>query len=324
MPGHNRYAARINRVMDHIDAHLGDTLDLGALAAVARLSPFHFHRLFQGLTGETLAARVRRRRLEVAAGRLLTTPDATALAIALDVGFNSAEAFSRAFRAYFGMTPTAWRRGGFRAWAERHCVALRKIRQADRKAYQEVMDAFRQDRELWPTGQVPRPRAGKTKGDPMDVSIKALPDTRVAYLRHVGPYGGSGIAAAWQRFAAWCGGAGLMQPRRQMYGVCLDDPTITPPDKCRYDCAVEVEADFVPGGEVGIETVAGGRYACARFTGVSAEVRDAWNRLVVDWLPKSRYQPDDRPALEIYERDFVVDEKTGAFSCLLCMPVRPL
>ena len=314
------YTARINRVMDHIDAHLGETLDLGTLAGVARLSPFHFHRLFQALTGETLAERVRRRRLEVAAGWMLTTPEATALAIALDVGFNSAEAFSRAFRAYFGMTPTAWRRGGYRAWAERRCLALSKIRQGDRKAYQAVMEAFLQDPELWPTGHVPRTEGG----DQMDVSIKTIPDTRVAYLRHVGPYGGSGIAAAWQRFAAWCGAAGLMQPRRRMFGVCLDDPTITPPEKCRYDCAVEVDAAFTPSGEIGLETVAGGRYACARFSGVAAEVREAWNRLVVGWLPQSRYQPDDRPALEIYEPDFVVDEKTGAFPCLLCMPVRPL
>ena len=76
--------------------------------------------------------------------------------------------------------------------------------------------------------------------------------------------------------------------------------------------------------EIGIETIAGGRYACARFSGVAAEVRDAWTGLVAGWLPKSRYQPDDRPALELYEPDFVVDEKTGAFPCLLCMPVRPL
>jgi AraC family transcriptional regulator len=313
------YTARINRVMDHIDAHLDETLDLQALAGVAQLSPFHFHRLFQSLTGETLADRVRRRRLEVAAGRLLTRPAATALRIALDVGFNSAETFTRAFRAYFGVTPTAWRGGAFSSWADRHCVALRKIRQGDRKAYQAVMEAFLQDTELWPAGHVPR-----AKGEKMDVEIKTLPDTQVAYLRYVGPYGGSGIAAVWQRFAAWCGQEGLMQPRRRMYGVCLDDPTITPPEKCRYDAAIEVASDFAPRGEIGTETVAGGRYACARFTGVAAEVRDAWTKLVAEWLPKSRYQPDDRPALEIYEPDFVVDEKTGAFPCLLCMPIRPL
>jgi AraC family transcriptional regulator len=135
----------------------------------------------------------------VAAGRLLTRPGRTALEIALEVGFNSAEAFTRAFRAHFGVTPTAWRGGGFRSWAERHSVALRKIRQGDRKAYQAVTDAFLQDPELWPPGHVPF-----AKGDKMDVEIKTLPDTRVAYLRHVGPYGGSGIPAAWQRFAAWC------------------------------------------------------------------------------------------------------------------------
>ena len=240
MPLHRSYTARVNRVMDHIEAHLHETLDLRALAGIAQLSPFHFHRLFQALTGETLADRVRRRRLEVAAGRLLMRADSTALEIALDVGFNSAEAFTRAFRAHFGVTPTSWRRGGYLAWAERHAVALRKIRQGDRKAYQAVMDAFLQDPELWPPGHVPR-----AKGDKMDVEIKTLPDTRVAYLRHVGPYGDSGIAAAWQRFAAWCGQAGLMQPRRRMFGVCLDDPTITPPEKCRYDCAVEVDATFV-------------------------------------------------------------------------------
>src|SRR3954465_12819694 len=145
MSHHRLYTAGINRVMDHIDAHLDETLDLEARAGVARFSPFHFHRVFQALTGETLAERVRRRRLEVAAGRLLTRANATALQIALEVGFNSAEVFTRAFRAYFGVTPSAGRGGPFRSWAERHCVALRKIRQGDRKAYQAVMDAFLQD-----------------------------------------------------------------------------------------------------------------------------------------------------------------------------------
>ncbi len=107
MSHHPSYTARVNRVMDHIEAHLDETLDLYALAGIAQLSPFHFHRLFQALTGETLADRVRRRRLEVAAGRLLMRPDSTALRIALDVGFNSAEAFTRAFRAHFGVTPTS-------------------------------------------------------------------------------------------------------------------------------------------------------------------------------------------------------------------------
>ena len=103
------YVARINRVFDYIDEHLADPLDLAKLAAVAFVSPWHFHRVFQALTGETLADRVRRRRVEVAATRLLAQPPAPALTIALDVGFGSPEVFTRAFRAHFGVTPTAWR-----------------------------------------------------------------------------------------------------------------------------------------------------------------------------------------------------------------------
>lgn len=317
MTDSSAYIARINRVLDHIDAHLPDALDLRALARVARVSPWHFHRVFQGLTGETLADRVRRRRLEVAAARLLAAED-TALAIALGVGFGSAEGFTRAFRAYFGVTPSAWRRGGFRVWARRHRATLSKIRQADRKTYQEVVKTFLQDGELWPAGRVPRRR----KGHAMEIKLQTIPRTKVAYLRHVGPYGGSGIAQAWQRFAAWCDEHGLMTPRRRMYGVCQDIPDLTPPEKCRYDVCVEVDDRFVAQGEIGVESIAGGRYACARFVGTSPEVRDGWDRFVREWLPGSGYQPGDGPALELYDTDFVVDPKTGAFNCWLCLPVK--
>ena len=105
------YQRRIDRVLDHIRTHLAEPLDLATLAEVAHFSPWHFHRIFQGMTGETLADAVRRLRLEAAALRLVHRPHDAALGIALGVGFASAEVFSRAFKAHFGMTPTAWRRG---------------------------------------------------------------------------------------------------------------------------------------------------------------------------------------------------------------------
>jgi AraC family transcriptional regulator len=303
--------------MNHIDAHLAEPLHLETLASVAHVSPWHFHRVFAAFTRETLAERVRRRRLEVAAGRLLATPPVPALRVALDVGFGSAAVFTRAFRAHFGVTPTAWRQGAFRDWARERRVKLSKIRQADSNEHQAAIAAFFQDAELWPRGRVERGNS------PMQVELKTLSDTRVAYLRHIGPYGGPGIARAWQRFVAWCGEHGLTQPRRRMYGLCLDSPDVTSPEKCRYDACIEVDASFQPQGEIGVETIAGGRYACATFTGTSAEVREGWNQFLSEWLPGSRYQPDDRPAVEIYEPDFAIDEKTGAFPCLLCLPVRP-
>ena len=69
------YTARINRVLDHIEAHLDEPLRLRDLAAIAHLSPFHFHRVFGAMTGETVTRLVQRLRLEKAAGQLRSMPD---------------------------------------------------------------------------------------------------------------------------------------------------------------------------------------------------------------------------------------------------------
>src|ERR1700757_3053830 len=103
------YVDRMHRVTEHIDQHLDQYLDLETLADVAHFSPYHFHRLFSAWMGETLGDYLRRRRIEVAAMRLVAQPRVPVLHIALSVGFGSAEAFTRAFRARFGCAPTAWR-----------------------------------------------------------------------------------------------------------------------------------------------------------------------------------------------------------------------
>jgi AraC family transcriptional regulator len=243
------------------------------------------------------------------------------LAIALDVGFGSAAVFTRSFSAHFGVTPTAWRRGAFREWAAHRRLQLSKIHQADRNRHQAVIEAFRHDERSWPRGRVSL--ATQAGDERMKVELRTLAPARVAYMRHVGPYGSSGIAHLWQRFAAWCGAQGLMGPRRVMYGISHDNPDVTPPDKCRYDACIEVGDDFRPQGEVGVETLRGGRFACASFQGTSADIHAAWMQLC-DWLPDSGYQPDDAPPIELYGKDFTMDEKTGAFNCELCMPVRAL
>ena len=129
------YLARFNAVVDYIDNHLAETLDLRTLAAVAHFSPWHFHRLFQAMMGETLAERVRRRRLEVAAGLLLSSPPVPVQAIALDCGFGAAEVFTRAFKSHFGVTPSGWRSGAHESWVSARRVQLRKIHRTFRSRH---------------------------------------------------------------------------------------------------------------------------------------------------------------------------------------------
>src|SRR3984893_1287027 len=106
----SEYVARMHRVLEHIDRELDQPLELEALARVANFSPFHFHRLFTAWMGETLGDYVRRRRLELAAQRLVAQPRLSVLQVALSVGFGSTEAFARAFKTRFGSTPTKWRK----------------------------------------------------------------------------------------------------------------------------------------------------------------------------------------------------------------------
>ena len=99
------YQQRILRVLTYIQRHLDEPLELNELAAVAYFSPFHFHRVFRGLVGESLMEHIRRLRLERAVHRLRTT-GRSILDIALEAGYETHESFTRAFRSQFGLTPS--------------------------------------------------------------------------------------------------------------------------------------------------------------------------------------------------------------------------
>src|SRR5258706_14607417 len=113
------YERRVNRVIDHIRVHLGGDLSLDRLAAVAAFSPFHFHRVFKSITGETLFEYIQRMRIERAAQSLMLRPDVPGLDVGLHCGFASAATFARAFKAHFGMSATQWRAGGAQRWRQR-------------------------------------------------------------------------------------------------------------------------------------------------------------------------------------------------------------
>src|SRR5258707_8524190 len=87
------YRSRMNRVLDHLARHLDAELSVTELARVAHFSPFHFHRVFRGMTGESVAGLVRRLRLERAA-RTLRQSEASVLDVAFAAGYGSPEAFT--------------------------------------------------------------------------------------------------------------------------------------------------------------------------------------------------------------------------------------
>jgi AraC family transcriptional regulator len=305
--GRAEYERRMHRVLEYVDRHLDRPLDLAELAAVAHFSAFHFHRLFAAWMGETLGEYLRRRRLEVAAQRLLAQPKVPVLDIALAVGFGSGEAFARAFRSRFGCTASEWRRQRRRREERKHDQAQGKHDQAPGRASGD--DG---------TSQPPE----EVSMHPIDVKVIERAPVKVAYLRHVGPYG-EAIGAFWrERVGPWMAANDLLG--RPRYGFGHDDPDITAPEQCRYDACVEAPDGFVATGPALTTTIPGGRYATARFFGTSAQIKAAWTALLRDWLPASNLQLDARPCFEHYPSDARYDEKSGAFECELVIPVAPL
>ncbi len=310
------YAQRMNKVLDYIDRHLDTPLELATLADAAHFSPFHFHRVFAAWMGETLGDYVRRRRLEGGAVYLAGDHSVSVLQVALAVGFGSGEAFARAFKLRFGCTPTAWRANSAQRWVE-ELAALR--RSADRNP-----------------GQVQR-NPNQANGAPgledqglhnqhlisnMQVKIVTLPPARVAYMRHIGPYG-AGVSRFWRdTFFPWRTAHGL--DRAACYGIGHDDPGVTKAAQCRYDACVEVPESFVAKSPASIAVLPGGRYAVADYRGTGADISVAWTTLLRDWLPSSGMQADGRACFEYYPGDAFDDAATGVFGCQICLPVRAM
>jgi len=298
------YTRRVNRVIDHVREHLADDLSLATLARLAAFSPFHFHRVFRAVTGETLFGFIQRLRIEKAATALCHDGERSVLEVALDHGFSSAATFARAFRARFGTTATAWRAAG--------APKARKTGKPIGKG-RKASGGGRADTRRRPT-----------KEAAMNVQVRESPPYHVAYMRYVGPYGPHGIPELWMKLRTWMDARGLASPTSITLGISYDDPSVTAPERCQYDACVVVPSDFVADRSVSVMDLAGGRYGVAPFEGSAHEIQGAWDRIFTSWLRGSGYQPDDRPCIELYRGNPTKDAGRGVFRCELHVPLRLL
>jgi len=142
---------------------------------------------------------------------------------------------------------------------------------------------------------------------------------KVAYLRYTGPFG-EPLGRFWRNTVApWLADHGLIDCPR--YGVALDNPMHTPPEKCRYDACVELPRGLtLPDAEE--TTLPGGRYAVTRFKGTGAEIGPAWGAFVGATMADAAHRMDlQRNPYEHYPRGASYDPKTGIFACELCLPL---
>lgn len=276
----SHYASVVEQTIARIVAHLDEALDLEELARAVGVAPFHFHRLFRGMVGETPLALARRLRLERAAWRL-AHGDQPVTTIAFDAGYESHEAFTRAFRASYDASPTLFRE----------------------RRYPRVELAAKCGVHFHADGTVTPFVARESGGAFMDVVIRSLSARRLATVRHVGPY--NQIPLAFERLGQLLGASApvLHAQGSEMMAIYHDDPEIVPAHELRSDAAVVVPEDFAMAGGLVEQRLQAGPYACTVHVGPYERLGDTWARLLGEWLPASGRRLRNEPSYEIYRND---------------------
>jgi len=335
----DEYHSRINKVLDHIESHLDREFTLEELASVAHFSKYHFHRIFQAMTGETPFQFLTRIRLEKAAGLLAASPHIPVSDIAGQCGFSSLSLFSRTFRHFFGCSPSNYRS----AKCKRQNAISETKNESRRIGTSASLQQRKTNNENSNLSQTLRNpvQAGKIlsmyfcsesqtlKWKTMmklnkSMEVKTLPTMTVAYLRHTGPYQGNEqlFQNLTEELCRWAGPRGLLgNPGASILAVYHDDPHVTEPDKLRLSMCLTVPSATKVDGKIGKMEIAGGTYAVGRFEVDSQEFGEAWNWLYGTWLPQSGYQPDDGPCFEMYPEEPKEGEKIKVD---ICVPVKPL
>lgn len=259
------YAARVEKVVAHLGERLDQPLTLEALAAIGHFSPYHFHRIYRGMMGETVTDTLRRMRLHRAAVELLHGTR-TLQEIARRCGYGSNAAFNRAFAQAYALPPGEFRR-------RRGAAAI----------------------------LAPRPSHDIHEDNAMyEVSITDRDAVTVAALRHRGAY--HDIGATFERLGAWAAGQGFAANRS--FGVYYDDPQSKPAGDLVSDACIEIADDFMLDGDAPRRlTIAGGRHAVLVHTGPYAELERPYRWLFGEWLPASGEEAADAPPFEEYLND---------------------
>lgn len=264
----------------YVESHLRDELSLGDVAARAGVSRFHLARAFAAVTGMPVMRYVRGRRLTEAA-QALAALDGDILGVALEFGYGSHEAFTRAFRDQFGVVPQQ--------------VLGRRTTE-----HLILTEAFRMNT------QTIRPIA--------DPHLAQLPALLIAGLARTYSGTNAGMAAQWGEFAPWLG----QVPGQQgavAYGVLYNDTE----SGIDYLTGVAVD-DFgrLPPALARLR-IAPRRYAVFGHAGHVASIAETWQSIWSDWFPRSGMTAADAPMFERYSERF--DPRTGFGGFELWIPL---
>ena len=271
------YLERIRRGVDFIETHLDDDVALAAVARAAGLSQWHFQRIFRSITGETLKAYIRARRMAGALDRLLAT-ELRIADIAAHAGFESQEAFARAFKQTFGISPLAYRKLGKRN-------LFPKKLELDDEALRHLHGGVSLEPKLADAPAMTlvglRTRFFGVDSDKNNLGEK-LPGLWAAFLSRLHEVSGARQGVCY----------GVVRQR-------ADDT-----DELDYFAAIEVDATYTLPEGMEVVDVPAATYARFEHRGPAPAVDHTVSYAYSTWLMRSPWRHSGGPDLEIYDRRY--------------------
>lgn len=271
------------------------------MAEAAKLSKYHFSRVFSACLHETPNQYVMRVRLERTAVRLARSYSGNITQIALDFGYSGSDTFARSFKQRFGCSPRAFK-------------TINQYNPGEIQLNSALTEGIIKPGENVLIQDFAAPL----------VEIQQRPEYCVAYIRHFGPYGGKSIPATFERLEQWAQARGISPQTSSFLGQSYDSCSVTAARQCTFDACIVLD-DFVKEDDiVSVQTVPGGLFAVCNVVCEAPQINRMWDWLYEYWLPMSGYRARPIPPYEFYPApsDFIIQPSRGKqISLQLCLPI---
>lgn len=264
------YDNHISWVCDFIMTNLDNNLSLDEISRVAAISKYHFNRIFIARVGISIFTYLKLMRLKRASYELAFNKETKILDIALNAQYDSAEAFSRAFKQVFSCTPSSFRKSpDWEHWHEVYSFSQRTLKEEE-----------------------------------MDVEIKKFERIKLAVLEYSGDP--KRLNEAIPKFIEWRKASGESPvTSHRTFGLVYNDPNNTAPEEFRFDICGEIKEDLKV-NQSGIiqKEIPAGKYAVVRHLGSRDTMDDKIYQLYQQWLPQSSEKVRDFPLFFQYHNFF--------------------
>lgn len=298
------YIHRIHNVQDYIEHNMEKNITIEELAEVAGFSKYHFSRIFSSVLQESLAHYVNRIRMEKALFLLAHRPDLNMTDIAYEMGFTDSAIFSRAFRNYYGMTPS-----GYRREYSKNCKEPVFISEYNKEAAEKKWV----ENPFWKSSQI---------------TIEELEERQAVYVRHTGTYETLAKRYAWLMQKLFIGAKRqklLKEGENQILAIYHDNPEFGEKEQFRTSLCLTVPG-YLKAKEdklLGVMRLEGGKYAVGHFEIQPEQFSDAWDYMYREWLMTSGYVPRNTYPFEVY-RNNPHEDKNHMIKVDIYVPIEPI